>query len=331
MSRFDSHQSHCGAARRRRASHCRRDAGAARMGNYCSTVGPGSAWGFHRTPTEVTRAPCSQGRSSVRASMPTTTGTASSTAVTRRTTDAWASTRAGATRPSPGHSTPPRLTTSRVHLHRVADGDADLRRAVSLDGQLQPRQRARLRQTALHHAQRAAGFGQPGSTTAMIVDWKGRDKSKGSTSTITAATTGCCRGTPQIRAVADGVVNGPRLEVTVTGSDNQYQKEVAIRHTVMGARRGGDNERFLLTTPTSIATRSWPVERSEAGRRDRILRQYRMFHRAAPPLWRHSAHEYGRPARGNSALPRRSRSQRRGDKDIEPYGWSAPKGFDPWA
>jgi len=78
-----------------------------------------------------------------------------------------------------------------------------------------------------------ADFGQSGSTTATVVDWKGRDKSSsGFIDNHDAHDWNMPRGTP-LRAVAAGVVRKARwFNTGCTGSDSSTQGEVYIDHTV---------------------------------------------------------------------------------------------------
>jgi murein DD-endopeptidase MepM/ murein hydrolase activator NlpD len=198
-----------------------------------------------------------------------------------------------------------------------------------------------------------ADFGQPSSPTssaATIVDWMGRERTKGSHD---AHDWKIDRLTP-IRAAARGKVvmartydcadpaytcpcgtKTPACPKVVTGMDTTVQQEVAIEHTVL--RRGvcgsgsGYYEKFITyyahLTNFSVSV-GQIVEKGDSigpsgntgNSSDPHLHfgVIRLTNTAAQPEvtvnWLPpTAHDDG------------------GDKVIEPYGWAAPKGFDPWA
>jgi len=172
-------------------------------------------------------------------------------------------------------------------------------------------------------------FGQPGSATATIVDWKGRDKSKGYINNHSGHDWPMPRGTP-IYAVADGTVVIARDWLsTCTGSDSAVQKEVAIRHTVTGG--SGYYERFL----TYYAHfQSYVVKTGQVVKKGQLIGYSgNSGCSTAPHL------HFGVIRLTNTAdkleetvhfffPPQHSDAS---DKDIDSYGWDAPKGFDPWA
>jgi murein DD-endopeptidase MepM/ murein hydrolase activator NlpD len=173
-------------------------------------------------------------------------------------------------------------------------------------------------------------FGQPGSTSATIVDWKGRDKSQGGyVDGHSGHDWTMPRGTA-IRSVAAGVVVMARdYKSTCRDSDSKYQKEVAIRHTVVGAF--GYRERFL----TYYAhLKSYGVKVGDVVTRGKVIGYSgNTGCSTAPHL------HFGVIRLTNTADQleetvhwfNTAKHSDATDKDIEPYGWDAPKGFDPWA
>jgi murein DD-endopeptidase MepM/ murein hydrolase activator NlpD len=173
-------------------------------------------------------------------------------------------------------------------------------------------------------------FGQSGSTTAMIVDWLGRDKTTaGYIDNHDGHDWGMPKGTP-ILAVADGVVTMARAwESPCTGSDSVFQQEVAIRHTVVGG--SGYYERFM----TYYAhLQSFIVSQGQSVIKGQVIGYSgNTGCSTAPHL------HFGVVRLTNTAdqleetvsfynPPMHSDGS---DKAIEPYGWAAPEGFDPWA
>lgn len=173
-------------------------------------------------------------------------------------------------------------------------------------------------------------FGQPGSATAAIVDWKGRDKSNNHyINDHDGHDWPMPRGTP-IYAVADGTVVIARDWLSpCTGSDSAVQKEVAIRHTVTGG--SGYYERFLTYYAhfqSYIVKTGQQVKRGEvigySGNTGCSTGPHLHFGvvrltNTADKL-EETVHFFFPPEHSDGA-----------DKTIEPYGWDAPKGFDPWA
>jgi murein DD-endopeptidase MepM/ murein hydrolase activator NlpD len=175
-------------------------------------------------------------------------------------------------------------------------------------------------------------FGQPGSTTATIVDWKGRDKSSGSYIDNHSGHDWRMPRDTEIRAVADGVVTMARdWKSPCTGSDSMYQKEVAIRHTVEGVPGWGYYERFL----TYYAHfNSYTVMAGQTVKRGDVIGYSGNTGCSTAPHLHFGVIRLTNTADRREetvhflAPPDHSDAK---DKDIDPYGWSSPKGFDPWA
>jgi murein DD-endopeptidase MepM/ murein hydrolase activator NlpD len=198
-----------------------------------------------------------------------------------------------------------------------------------------------------------ADFGQPSSPTssaATIVDWMGREQTKGSHD---AHDWYIDRLTP-IRAAARGKVVMARTyncadpaytcpcgmktaacPKVVTGMDTTIQQEVAIEHTVLRSgvcgSASGYYEKFITyyahLTNFSVSV-GQIVEKGDSigpsgntgNSSDPHLHfgVIRLTNTAAKP---EATVNWLPPTQHNDG----------GDKVIEPYGWAAPKGFDPWA
>jgi len=173
-------------------------------------------------------------------------------------------------------------------------------------------------------------FGQVGSASATIVDWKGRDKSQGGYINGHSGHDWTMPKGTQIRSAADGVVVMARdYETDCLGSDSTFQKEVAVRHTVVGA--SGYRERFL----TYYAhLKSYGVKVGDAVAKGTILGYSGNTGCSSGPhlhfgvirltntadQLEETVHWFDTAQHSDAT-----------DKDIEAYGWAAPMGFDPWA
>lgn len=174
-------------------------------------------------------------------------------------------------------------------------------------------------------------FGQPGSGSARIVDWKGRDK------TIPAGRIDdhdghdwlMPKGTP-IVAMANGkVVMARTFKSRCKDSDSRFQQEIAIEHNVRG--RTGYRERFL----TYYA--HFSAMKVKVGA---MVDQGEVIGLAGNTGCSSGSHLHLGVVRLTNTSDRLSEtanffttSQHSENTDnlIEPYGWAASQGFDPWA
>ena len=174
-------------------------------------------------------------------------------------------------------------------------------------------------------------FGQPGSTMAKVVDWKGRDVSSlGFLDDHAGHDWPLPKGTA-IRAVAPGVVANARNFMTdCTGSDSPLQKEVSITHTVIGSS-ASYYEKFL-TYYAHLS--SYIVKQGQIVKKGDII-----GYSGNTGCSTQSHLHFGVIRLTNTSdkleetvhfFDTKEHSDAR-DKLIEPYGWAAPKGFDPWS
>jgi murein DD-endopeptidase MepM/ murein hydrolase activator NlpD len=180
-------------------------------------------------------------------------------------------------------------------------------------------------------------FGQVGSAKANIVNWKGEDRSKldakGNPVTYADGHSGHDWPMPKktpIKSVADGLVVSARdWDSGVTTSDSPLQKEVSIMHKVCGG--SGYYEKFL----TYYAhLNSYDVVVGQAVKKGNKIGESGNTGNSGGPhlhfgvirltntadMLEETVHFLDPPDHSDAT-----------DKDIEPYGWAAPKGFDPWA
>ena len=175
-----------------------------------------------------------------------------------------------------------------------------------------------------------ADFGQPGSSAATIVDSFGRDRGgMGFINGHDGHDIFLARNTPLL-AVANGTVIMARAwQSPCTGSDSVFQREVAIKHTVMGG--SGYTETFvsyyahLSSIAVSVgATVSQGQVIGYSGNTGCSsaphlhLGVVRLSNTAKALL--ETLHFFSPPQHSDGA-----------DKAIDPYGFTPPKGFDPWS
>jgi murein DD-endopeptidase MepM/ murein hydrolase activator NlpD len=175
-----------------------------------------------------------------------------------------------------------------------------------------------------------ADFGQVGSAAATVVDNYGRDKSgRGYINGHDGHDIFLARN-PMLYAVANGTVLKARSWLSpCSGSDSMYQKEVAIKHKVMGA--SGYSETFVsyyAHLASIFVSDGQSVTQGQV-----IGLSGNTGCSSAPHL------HFGVVRLSNTAdalletlnflaPPKHSDGA---DKAIDPYGFTPPKGFDPWA
>ena len=177
-----------------------------------------------------------------------------------------------------------------------------------------------------------ADFGQPGSSAATIVDWQGRDKSSVSYLNDHAGHDwNMARGT-SIKAVAEGVVVMARdWDSDYVGSDSDIQKEVGILHTVRGSAGSSYQEQFLTyyahLQSYSVAVGDTVTKGEEIGKSGNTGSS------TGPHLHFGVIRLTNTSDQLQETIHWFSTSQHSDgtDKLIEPYGWAAPQGFDPWS
>ncbi|WP_338864702.1 M23 family metallopeptidase [Myxococcus stipitatus] len=167
-------------------------------------------------------------------------------------------------------------------------------------------------------------LGQQGLANAHIVDNQGRDMSnKGAVNNHDGHDWGMPTGTP-VLAVANGVVLLARdREVSC---DSPIQKEVYIEHVV----GSGEYEERFVSYYAHVD--SYSVVAGQRVRKGQVIGLSGNtgcsggphLHLAVTRLT-NTASEYRRPY----VIP--SKDHPPMDSNIEPYGWAAPRGFDPWA
>jgi hypothetical protein len=175
-----------------------------------------------------------------------------------------------------------------------------------------------------------ADFGQAGSSAATIVDSFGRDRGgMGFINNHDGHDIFLNRNTPLL-AVANGTVIKARAWLSpCTGSDSVYQKEVAIKHTVLGG--SGYTETFVSYY---AHLNSMLVKDGDTVTQGQVIGYSgNTGCSSAPHL------HFGVVRLSNTAKalleplnffnpPQHSDGA---DKAIDPYGFTPPKGFDPWA
>jgi len=181
-------------------------------------------------------------------------------------------------------------------------------------------------------------YGHSGSTAAKVVNWKGREVGYGDGHA--GHDWDMPTGT-EIRAVADGVVVNARVfdsgpctdplkKACTCVSDSQYQKEVSIRHTVRRHKIGSYYEQFISYY---AHLSSYSVREGQVVRRGEVIGY------SGNTGCSFSPHLHFHVVRLTNTSDQREETLNfhpvthsdAGDKLIEPYGWEAPKGFDPWS
>ncbi|MCE9669695.1 M23 family metallopeptidase [Myxococcus stipitatus] len=169
-----------------------------------------------------------------------------------------------------------------------------------------------------------ADYGQSGSAQATIVDHLGRDQSnRNAVDNHDGHDWGMRLGTP-ILAVADGIVM--RARDRLVPCDSPVQKEVYLQHTVGS---GEYEERFVSYYAHFHA---YVVVTGQRVRKGQVIGYVGSsgcssgphLHLAVTRLT-NTAAEYRR----DYDIPRKDHPPM--TSNIEPYGWAAPEGFDPWA
>ncbi|XYH98256.1 M23 family metallopeptidase [Sorangium sp. So ce1128] len=175
-------------------------------------------------------------------------------------------------------------------------------------------------------------FGQTGSTAATIVDWKGRDKSSGGFINGHDGHDWLMAKGTAIKAVADGTVVMARdWNSGYVGSDSPFQKEVAILHTVRGTAGSSYVEQFI----TYYAhLQSYSVVVGDTVTKGQQIGQSGNTGSSTTPHLHFGVIRVTNTADQLSETVTWSSPPVHSDgadQAIEPYGWGAPSGFDPWS
>jgi hypothetical protein len=141
-----------------------------------------------------------------------------------------------------------------------------------------------------------ADFGQVGSATASVVNWKGKDSSQFGDLSWADGHDGWDWGVPQdttiIKAVADGTVVMSRAWFATGAPTDPWQEEVAILHTVCSS--GSYCEKFIsyyahfVRGTRNVSVGQFVFARRSAGDR----RNDRSVELGAPALRRHARDEH---------------------------------------
>ncbi|WP_437751608.1 M23 family metallopeptidase [Sorangium sp. So ce1389] len=171
-------------------------------------------------------------------------------------------------------------------------------------------------------------FGQSGSATANVVDWKGRDKStSGFIDDHNGYDWNMAEGTV-IRAVADGVVRKSRwLTTTCTGSNSPTQGEIYIDHTVT---RSPTTYNELFTSGYFHLKELWVADGSPVTKGQEIGKigwvgcsSQSHLHFAVIRMSNTATDRF-------ETLTIDSNGNDGWRNVIDPYGFDPPTGFDPW-
>lgn len=172
-------------------------------------------------------------------------------------------------------------------------------------------------------------FGQVGSSTATIVNWKGQDKSKGYIDDHAGNDWLMPTGTT-IKAAADGVVVAARdWQSPCAGSESSVQKEVAIRHTVWGSN--GYHEKFV-TYYAHLS--SYSVKEGDMVFQGQVIGASGNTGCSTAPHLHFATlrltNTAGKRLETLTFYPDQKHSD--GSRFVtDAFGFNAPKGFDPWA
>lgn len=196
-------------------------------------------------------------------------------------------------------------------------------------------------------------FGQPGSTAATIVDWKGRDESGKFIDNYAKHDLNMPQNMP-VLAVATGKVLLQRSRLVdhsnpaCPGSDN-YQSEIYIEHTISGSTGqivtpgpGAPaptiyDEKFVtyygnMLMMKSTAQTNMTVQQGDtigtAGASGCSSESHLAFGTFRTT---NTANSHAYPFLPNTITTGKEESDNGLPVAIDPYGFLAPKGFDPWA
>jgi murein DD-endopeptidase MepM/ murein hydrolase activator NlpD len=176
----------------------------------------------------------------------------------------------------------------------------------------------------------ASDFGQPGSSSATVVDNFGRDKSGlGYLDNHDGHDYLMARYTP-VYAVANGVVLKARSWLSAcSGSDSPYQNEIAIQHTVAG---GSGYTETLVSYYAHLS--SYVVKDGDSVAQGQLIGYSGNTGCSTSPHLHFGVTRLSNTANQLLAALHFFNPPQHSDgtnEQIDPYGFSAPKGFDPWA
>ena len=175
-----------------------------------------------------------------------------------------------------------------------------------------------------------ADFGQPGSSAAKIVDDVGRDKDgQGYIDNHDGHDFLMDRGTP-IYAVANGTVLTARSWLSpCNSSDSPFQNEVAIQHIVVGG--SGYTETFVSYY---AHLSEFVVNQGDVVNKGQLIGYSGNTGCSTAPHLHFGVIRLSNTASQHLAPIHFLNSPQHSDvtnEAIDPYGFNAPKGFDPWA
>ncbi|XYH98255.1 M23 family metallopeptidase [Sorangium sp. So ce1128] len=171
-------------------------------------------------------------------------------------------------------------------------------------------------------------FGQTGSSTATVVDWKGRDKSTGFVNNHNGHDWLVPAGTP-VYAVADGVVRKSRwFNTGCTGSSSPTQGEVYIDHQVT---------RFPSTYTEKFTSGYFHLNVLSVADGAPVTKGQKIGEVGWVGCSTGSHLHFAVIRMNNTSTDRTETLTIDADGNdgwrnvIEPYGFDPPSGFDPWA